>query len=780
MRAVLTQVRAAVLSRRAQTAIVLLISLLAGTVAAMALTLLVRSSQPWDDAFTELDGAHLVFHLDASRVTRERLEATESLPGVTAAGPPRGSVVVPIVRGGDKSSLQVIERAGPGGRFDRVALVAGRWAQRAGEIVVTRVGASDAGAPRLGDVVRVLSTGDRPAFTVVGEAIDVTEGLYVNGYGVRPAWVVPGQVAALADGDQFRLGYEMAYRFQLAATAQDVAADRREIEAALPAGSETQLANDWITSRTGDVFFISLVSSAVGSFTVFALFAVAMIVASVVAGSVVSSYREIGILKALGFTPSGVAAVFIGQMTAPALLGAAIGTPVGALASRPFLKDAAAGLALPEPAFFDPYVASAVVIAVPVLVACAAFVPAIRAARANSARAIMLGSTPRTARRSHLAELLARLGAPRPISLGAGEAFARPVRAAFTLTAIAIGVATVTFAGGFQQALTGVVDDRASYGAAHDVEVNRYPALSDRDLMNLLQAQPETRVVVATRQFSISVPGEADPVQMIAMRGDATLLGYRAANGRWFSAPGEAVIGQVIAREAHLGPGDSLSGTVEGRHLVMRIVGIMVDISNDGRALRIGWDTLAALAPGTAPSDYLIGLRPASDAKAYAKRITSAETDFLRAMPVERDYADYYSGILRGLIGGLALVLTLIAAAGVFNAALLSTRERVRDIAVLKSLGIGPGQIGTMIGAFASVLVVVAALIGVPLGFWLMRVIFGVMADAIGIVADTSQSFAPLTVLLSVVGAFAIALTGAVLPARWAAATAAAEVLRSE
>jgi putative ABC transport system permease protein len=87
MRAILTQVRAAVLRRRAQTATALLLSLMATTVSTMALTLLVRSTQPFDDAFASLSGPHLVFHLDVTRVTPAQLQATSKLPGVTAAGP---------------------------------------------------------------------------------------------------------------------------------------------------------------------------------------------------------------------------------------------------------------------------------------------------------------------------------------------------------------------------------------------------------------------------------------------------------------------------------------------------------------------------------------------------------------------------------------------------------------------------------------------------------------------------------------------------------------------
>src|SRR5207253_10170959 len=95
MRPLFTQIRAAILRRRSQTATVLLVSLLATTVSTMALTLLVRSTQPFDDAFARLSGPHLVFHLDASRVSLAQLQPTATLPGATAAGPPHETARVP-------------------------------------------------------------------------------------------------------------------------------------------------------------------------------------------------------------------------------------------------------------------------------------------------------------------------------------------------------------------------------------------------------------------------------------------------------------------------------------------------------------------------------------------------------------------------------------------------------------------------------------------------------------------------------------------------------------
>src|SRR4029077_4784107 len=242
----------------------------------------------------------------------------------------------------------------------------------------------------------------------------------------------PGQVASLADGDQIRLGYEMAYRFQHAATAQELLADRHEVEDALPADSQLWRVSDWLSMRMGSVWFVTFMSSVIFAFSLFALAAVAVIVGSVVAGTVLSSYRDVGIMKALGFTPVEVVAIFIGQMVLTALAGAIIGIPLGALASRPLLNIAATEGGLPVQDFIGPLADLAVLLGIMVLVGTAALIPAVRAARTDSVRATSLGLSPAGTRRSRLAGLLARFGAPRPLSLGAGDAFARPARAVLT------------------------------------------------------------------------------------------------------------------------------------------------------------------------------------------------------------------------------------------------------------------------------------------------------------------------------------------------------------
>lgn len=780
MNAVLSQLRSAVLRRRSQTVIVLVVSLLAATVSTMALTLLVRSDQPWNDAYARVNGPDLVFDLDAARVTPEQLAATRSLPGVTAAGPALESALMPFADGDRKGSIQVVGRAGPGGDVGRLVVAAGRWPQRPGEIAVVPPG--DFGEtidPRLGDTIEAVTPHRTVTFKVVGEVIDLTA---LNSMGsVERAWVLPGQVQPLVDGDQVRLDYEMPYRFRSAATAADLATDRRVVEASLPAGSETQPPMDWLNMRSGANWLVPAVSSVVFAFSIFALLGVVVIVASVVAGSVISGFREIGIVKALGFTPPEVAAVIVGQMALPALFGALLGVPVGTLISRPFLDQTTASLRLPEVSPIDPGVDLAVPAGLVVLTILAALLPALRAARTNSVRAIALGSAPRASRRSLLAAGLARAGFPRPLSLGMGDAFARPVRAILTLAALGIGIATLTFAFTFGQAMQGFADDKASYNSAQDLVVDRYPGLDDAGAMALIEAQSDTRAVVATRQYAATIPGRTDATPLIAMRGDGPGFGYHAATGRWFARPGEAVVAELTARDAHLNLGDSITLTLDGRPLTLRVVGVDNDLSTGGRGFRVGWETVAGALPQSSPDHYLVKLRPGADAAAVRSRMLAGGGHDLSVTDQPWGvWAAAYLAILNSLVGGLTLVLAIVAAAGVFNATLLSTRERLHDIAALKALGMTPAQIAVMSSGAALLLAVLAAALGIPGGMWLLNVIVAAFGDLYGFIVAVPVAPSAPVVLLIVAGAFVVALAGAALPARWAAATPVAEVLRSE
>ena len=114
-----------------------------------------------------------------------------------------------------------------------------------------------------------------------------------------------------------------------------------------------------------------------------------------------------------------------------------------------------------------------------------------------------------------------------------------------------------------------------------------------------------------------------------------------------------------------------------------------------------------------------------------------------------------------------ALALTLIA----------SVRRRRRELALLKTLGFTTRQLAVTIAWQASVIAVIAVIIGVPVGIIVGRQLWIVFARNINAVPQPSV---PTSLLLVAVGALILANLVAAIPARNAARTPAAFVLRTE
>ena len=212
----------------------------------------------------------------------------------------------------------------------------------------------------------------------------------------------------------------------------------------------------------------------------------------------------------------------------------------------------------------------------------------------------------------------------------------------------------------------------------------------------------------------------------------------------------------------------------------IRIVGVTFDPDNSGRAFIADWSTLAAAVPNAEASTYYVALRPGTDPAAFARRIQATQPDFLNAQVA--DFGASSFGILESVMLALVLVLILIAVVGVFNTVLLNTRERIHDTAVLKAVGMTPGQIVAMVAVSASLLGLVGGLLGVPLGIALHRGLMGLMGNLIGneMPSVALNVFDPLVLPLLVLAGLVLAILGAVLPARWVARLSVADVLHAE
>lgn len=800
MNAVLTAIKSDLQRRRLQALVIALVILLSSGAATLALSLAVETDAPFDHAFAQANGAHLIVTYAASKVSQARLTRTASAHGVTQAAGPWPQVVATYSIGSSSSgpvpagALFIVGRPSPNAAVDHLTTESGRWPRSPGEAVISQSRA-DEWQIGVGDQLTPDGGYHGPTLRVVGIAASMSP--YTD------AWVTPGQITSMVT-PRSPLQYQMLYRASPAGTAGDLQRATQDITRGLPRDAVVNT-NNYLDAKKNADLLASVMVPFLLAFSACALLASVMIITNVVSGVVVASYRDIGIMKSVGFTPGQVTQVLLGLILAPTLLGCLIGIPLGTAASQPFLQQTAHALNLPAP-FTAAVPVDLLVIGVIVGVAAlAAVVPAWRAGHLSAVSAITTGSAPSSSHGAGAGTAVARLPLPRPVSLGLADALARPLRTAMTMGAILVGVATVVFALSLHLSL-GQVAAHLIRDQYVQINVSRptpadlangvkgpigapVPSISDRKVTRLLRSNSGTARYVSEAQVAITVPGIAQRIPYYAYREPSSWIGFAVISGRWFEHPGEVVAPTKLISEAHLRLGQSFTGYINGHAARLRLVGEILDQSDNDLLLRGGWAPLHAADPSLQPYSYEVQVRSGVDPATYQQSLyAAAGGNGSGPTPLgvdttarSSDNTDFI--LLNSVIAGLALVLTAIAVAGVFNTVTLSTREKVRDVAILKAVGMAPVQVVIMVVVSIALLGLVAGLVGIPVGLILHQQVLTFMGQAASGTRLPPTFFdlinhvqLPFFALAGMV----IAAAGAWLPAQWAASSRVAEVLQAE
>ncbi|MGK4580599.1 FtsX-like permease family protein [Kitasatospora sp. HPMI-4] len=758
--------RAAVKRRRIQTIVIGLVVFCSTTTILLALAVMSAARAPFDAAFDAQRGAQVVATFDAVKAPAERLAETAHRPGVEAAAGPFAQVVLDIPTnwlGHPPSPLTVVGRADPAGPVDRPELAAGRWAAKPGEIVLQSGGHPD------GLLGRRITFGEGTTLTVVGFADSMSKS--------AGGWVTPEQMAALHP-----TGEQMLYRFAGSSTDQ-------QLRAGL-AGATEGLPEDALTSTQSYLVLKQAFSVSADSYLPFmsvfgglGLVVAVLIVGNVVSGAVVSGYRHIGVLKAIGFTPRQVVTVYLTMVSVPATVGSVLGTVAGWALAQPLIDVAFSGVDVGT-ATLDPpaWLPVLCLVAVPVLVALAAFVPASRAHRISAAEAITAGSAPRTGRGLRVQRWLSGTRLPRSVSLGLGHPFARPARTALTMSSIVLGVVTVTFATGLSSTLVASAEAPADSGRTHvNVQLGkpgglqRVPKLTTAKIDALLRSTPGAEQVTSRSLVRVGLVGYTQPVFGDFYGGDDVSRPLRVIKGRMATGPGEVSAGPAFLAQHGLGLGDRLTLDLDGRRTSVTIVGEPVEAN--AQAVQSNAATLAELTSKPYVVEYDVRLAQGADAGAYTKAISDADPGLYPSVVTHDAGGPVASVITFSTI--FTVLLCVVASLGVFNTVLLTVRERRRDLGMLKSIGMTPRQAVAMTVTSVAWLGVVSGMIGIPLGMVAHRLI----VEHVPIMVFSDRMIhvfhAPQLALLGLAGVF-IAVLGALVPSRTAARLPIAEVLRNE
>ncbi|RKT18640.1 ABC-type lipoprotein release transport system permease subunit [Streptomyces sp. 1114.5] len=497
----------------------------------------------------------------------------------------------------------------------------------------------------------------------------------------------------------------------------------------------------------------------------------------------VSGYRHIGVLKSIGFTPRQVVTVYLTMVSVPAVVGTALGTAAGWAASYPILRSAfsgiATGTAVIEPAGWLP---AATLIGVPLLVALAALVPASRAHRLSAAQAISAGSAPRTGRGLTVQRRLSGTRLPRAVSLGLGQPFARPARTALTMAAIALGVVTVTVTTGVSSTLArsmAATDHRTHI----DVKTSAFsdnriaPRLTAAQTEAMLHATPGAERVSVRGLVRVGILGQPQLVFANFYGGDDMVDHARldVVEGRQATGLNEAEAGPGFLDQHGLKLGDRITLVLDDRQTTVTLVG--KEAQGNPNAITSNDATRARLTPDPHVVEYDVRLADGTDVEAYRKAVADADPSL--STSVATGGSDGSVVAIKTFTTTFTVLLSVVAALGVFNTLLLTIRERRRDLGMLKSIGMTPRQVVAMTLTSVAWQGVVSGVVGIPVGVAVHRLI----VENVRTIEFTEPQIdvwgVPLLAGLGLAGV-AIAVLGALVPARSAARLPIAEVLHNE
>jgi putative ABC transport system permease protein len=797
--------------RLVQSLVVFVVLAVSSAAAVTGLTLVFAANAGYAAGIAVTHGADLAVTINASKVTAAQLAAARHLPGVTQdTGPyPETTITVAAASGNGglpATKLTVVGRASPSGPLDDIVanpsvmdpLTHGqsRWPARPGEISLST--SSIVRLP-LGAKLTVLSAPGRPSLTVVG-------------YGdtqVNPedAWVLPGEIAALrAAGAPAQA--QMLYTFTNAGTPAQLSADLAELKAALPHGavasSQTLTGPPPVgIAPVGGTGGGNVNTPFVAAFAILGVVLAVLITANVVSAAVITSYRRIGVLKSIGFTPAQVTATYLAQISIPSVAGAVAGTILGNSWVLPVIglyEIQGAHVSVPL------WINLSAPLGMLALTGMAAAIPAMQAGRLPAATAITAGQAPRAGRGAVPYRLAARLGLPETVTVGLAAPFSRPARSAVTLAALLFGLTGVVLGTSLNtsihkinhSAIHGLGQLQTAFHGSSSAFTPGQATITEA----AIRAQPGTLHYVGETDLqhlpvpqagspaptvNVAVAGRPDlPLMTYAYDGDSSWLGWSLVSGRWYHGPGQVDVSTAFAADTRRATGDSITLTVNHKPVTVRIAG-EVFIPSPAPAVWVSRQTLGGPAAGLAVHQYDIGLTPGTSIQGYTDALQRALQRALGPdIVVGNEGAGSIAGFLdTSLFAWLTVLVGVLAGLGVLNAALMATRERVHDLGVFKAVGMTPRQTTIMVICWVIAPAIIAAAIALPAGLTIQdhlvrQLASGTALHGTALPGSFVHVLGGTDLLLLALAGLAIAIAGALGPASWAAWTGTSAVLHTE
>jgi putative ABC transport system permease protein len=775
MDAILPKLRADITSRPLISLLVVATITAASMLLTLALATLMHLNAPYDKSFAELNGAHLWLYFKQDRIRGRDIEQIERLPGVTASTGVQYSVQSRVRIGDTRvlSSLRVLPDEQP--RVNRLLVQQGRYLQaRRIEILANE----DFGyfyQLKVGDTVGLTGTdGKEVAVPVVGLAYNPTWDTYRN---VQPPYLYLSE-DTLRELFPDESTWEWSIGLRLA---DPEAVDEMLAQVETILRPETiDKHTDWRDVRTSAIFEMQLNFIFLAAFSAFAILATILVVASSISSIVLSQFKQIGMLKAIGFTQGQILWLYLGQYLVLSVAGSLVGLALGIFLSPLAVDNIAVSLNTTTQTSFDLLLAILVFLIIPGIVVLATLSAAHRGAKANIIKAIAVGAEAPRSRAFWGVNLATRLGLPMTFILGLDDVFAKPWRSCLTGLNLTLGVMGIVFGLTLNETLAAYKADPSLLGIIYDAVVTR-DQTSDSRAQRLLRTAPGVEAFYGQHLVDAeTLSGQT--FQIRAVEGDLPAFPFKISRGRFFQPDThEAIAGQGLLDWLGLKVGDQLILILDeedSRPVTWRIVGQYAEASNAGQMLMVSLPTVARSIKHLKPTEYYLKLSEAADPAQLKQYLQPGRHPDLtltlvqQAIPWSIVYLQVAIFVLAAILIGMALV-------NVFNTSLLAVQEKLRTVGVLKTLGMTPAQVVAMVNTTAGILGFIAVALGIPLGLIFTQGMLTMLSNSFGFgEVEISLNFLYLLLLIPLM--VGISMVGSFIPGRQAAVMPIVNVLRRE
>jgi ABC-type lipoprotein release transport system permease subunit len=424
--------------------------------------------------------------------------------------------------------------------------------------------------------------------------------------------------------------------------------------------------------------------------------------------------REIGVLRAIGWTGRRVMRLIFSESVLVSLLGGVLGVLLGFLTlsslSAVLVAFGASADSINTTLIFKAFV---VVI---ILGITGGILPARKAAQLKPIEALRYegGSSGASQKRLPFGGM--------PIQ----SLYQRTTRTLLTAGMIAITIASIMTLDGFVQGAKGLVNDMAESSGAEIVI--RQSNLSDTsqsviDEMTLdrIEALPE---VESTSGFIFTAVGMPETLFFVVQGLEPNNFGirrFKIVEGEPLRTNRQIIIGSAAADALHKKPGDTLE--VGGsRFKIVGVYDMATEWENTGGVVTLRDAQILTGRPRKVTMAYVKVVDPRS-ADEVVDKINARFEDVHASLSGE--FADQMPDMetANQMLGAISVMALLIGGFGIMNTMLMAVHERTKEIGALRALGWRQRDVLTLIMKEAFILGIFGGLIGIPLAVFFMLVV---------------------------------------------------------